>query len=458
MIRPFEILIAAVALALLASVSHGQTTRPIWVAAGTTTQPAGVPVPLTPEVVAAVQAAWGATTQPSTHDTGVTPVQPAVDPRGIYVAPGQSWVSALRSARSGQIVYLTAGATYSESLQDAGLRLNNVSLAVSPVGSRATIRVKSGTALAVWQAHSFGIFDINFVADVPSSPGVRFTDGCTGIGMTRCEVSGFTFGVTSEGGKRRNNGVSLIDCYIHDNYHPQNQDGSGAFFAATDGIVQHGCTFDRNGWSDRTPGNIRSHNEYIAGDCGPPNVTGNVFSRASSHGLQCRAGGIVSGNLFLDNPIHLSFGLVNGGGPIVVGGVIGSVDHNSFVGTRDLAGSPRGWAIEVGNVKSASIVNNSFANSGPVPDPRLGTSPLAIKVDVCNLAPTNPYHGRDIRKPLSLTIANNIGTWPAGMVWTNGPARTANIVTQQDWPSVDVVQVRTRSIARLSSDVRSAVK
>ena len=42
----------------------------------------------------------------------------------------------------------------------------------------------------------------------------------------------------------------------------------------------------------------------------------NTFSRASDTGLEDRPGGIVENNTFIDDPVGLTFGLVNGASPV----------------------------------------------------------------------------------------------------------------------------------------------
>ena len=70
-------------------------------------------------------------------------------------------------------------------------------------------------------------------------------------------------------------------------------------------------------------------------------VRGNLFADASSHGLQARSGGTIEDNVFLNDPIGMTFGLVNGS-PVTPGGVSGSVRNNVFLGGPSIAGSPRG--------------------------------------------------------------------------------------------------------------------
>src|SRR3712207_5292995 len=92
-------------------------------------------------------------------------------------------------------------------------------------------------------------------------------------------------------------------------------------------------------------------------------VRGNVFSNASSHGLQARSGGVIENNVFLNNPLHLSFGHVNGS-PVKPGGVTGSIRNNVFLGGGDIGSLRRGLGVELGNIKpyaGAVMEGNVFA-------------------------------------------------------------------------------------------------
>ena len=87
--------------------------------------------------------------------------------------------------------------------------------------------------------------------------------------------------------------------------------------------------------------------------------------------LQPRAAGAVGGrienNLFLDNPIGLTFGVVTRRS-VTPGGVSGVVNGNVFLGTRDIAGAGRGNGMEIGNTRPnipTVVSNNIFADANP---------------------------------------------------------------------------------------------
>ncbi|QOV88728.1 PKD domain-containing protein [Humisphaera borealis] len=166
------------------------------------------------------------------------------------------------------------------------------------------------------------------------------------------------------------------------------QSGSAANGIYTDtvnGLTIDGNIFSHNGWVDNNAlfarQNIFSHNLYLNTGNSNVSVTNNIIADSASHGLQMRAGGIVKGNLFLRNPIAMSFGLVNGA--VKAGGVYGEISDNVVVGSSSIFLSPRGWGIELTNLKPASqgggtvIRNNVFANDNQNNGP-------AIKLDQSN--------------------------------------------------------------------------
>ena len=168
-------------------------------------------------------------------------------------------------------------------------------------------------------------------------------------------------------------------CRIHDNWHPARKHASGLFVSCTDGLVVEHNLFDTNGWQppgSRTPvaATDQNHNVYLQSTNGPAVVRGNVFANASSHGLQQRCGGVCEGNVFVDNPIHHSFGLINGAAGFP-GGVSGVIRNNVYVGSRDISGSPRGWAIELANILNVEVSDVIVAHD------RSGNA-IAVQVNV----------------------------------------------------------------------------
>jgi len=424
-------------------------------------QPAAGESPVSAELAAVLDAAW----RPTPADVVVVaPPPPAPPPRpaGIHVPSGENWAEAVYSAKPGDTVWLESGGIYTHKL--ASRQLREVTIATYfAAGEKfpATICVQAGTAIELRRAANVEIREVRVTAKETTAQGVRLL-GCQGVILNRVESTNFTFGVTSEPDTgMRPNHLTLLNCHVHDNYSPTANDSSGVFMQGTDVIGIVGGVFDHNGWREGFGAGAsrqRNHNLYIAGDCTGLEVTDARISRGCSHGLQARCGGRILRNQFVDNPIHLSLGLLNGGGPITPGGVLGVVKRNLFAGERRLgsnvgATEPRGWAIEVGNLLDGEILDNVFASDAP---PNTMTVQAAIKLDVCRLEgppgkdgkPTpHPQEGKQIRVIRRLVITGNKGTWPSnppgtGPVWAG--AKCDDLVKQQDWPAVDVAAERVR--------------
>jgi hypothetical protein len=140
----------------------------------------------------------------------------------------------------------------------------------------------------------------------------------------------------------------------------------GLYGTNVSNLLIEGNTFDHNGYNEKIKGAgqvITNHNIYLASDTSGVIVRDNVISRASAYGLQARGGGIIQNNLFLNNPMGMSFGLVNGA-TTTAGGVSGSVTGNVFMGSGSVGSTP-GVGLELGNLKPGAgvmVANNVFAN------------------------------------------------------------------------------------------------
>ena len=210
---------------------------------------------------------------------------------------------------------------------------------------------------------------------LPTCTGLRMV-WCNNFLIEDCSIKYFALGVDFEGQpNRRSSDITIRRTVIADNYDdPTNaQHSQGAFIAYCDNVLIEECVIDHNGWMDNvTSATIFNHNLYIHGSCSNLTVRNNIISRASSHGCQARCGGDVTGNLFLDNPLHLSYGLVNGAGEITTGGVCGNVTGNIMFGSNTIAGQERGVGVEFDNIKvggNTSITKNVIAHSNGQPMP-----------------------------------------------------------------------------------------
>lgn len=219
---------------------------------------------------------------------------------------------------------------------------------------RTSIEIKERTAV---------MFDrIDLCGDGINDNGLLFYHCSGNIRFVRGRIRGYGgFGlmVVGDTGKPTRN-VIVEDSLIDNNAGPDKASGLH-FIECADWAVRR-TVFDTNGWRPgKYPSTVYDHGAYIRANNSPGDFEDNVFYNNASHGLQARSGGIVRGNLFLNNPIHLSYGYVNGN-PVHNGGVSGEITQNVFLGTRDIDGSKRGWAMELGNIQAARVTDNIIAD------------------------------------------------------------------------------------------------
>jgi hypothetical protein len=252
-------------------------------------------------------------------------------------------------------------------------------------GDRPTVATDGATALSVagLPVSHLVVQGVRFAATArdPNSPdfdpaaagrmntGLDFSAPGSDLLLEDCLVADFGTNVVfyRDTGNRLAN-VRVRRNVIVDAYSTTERHSQGLFATGVDGLTLDGNVFDHNGWNEQVAGagaTMFNHDVYLTSNTTGVVVTGNVFANAGSHGLQARSGGDILDNLFVANPLHLSYGLVNGDGSPTAGGVSGTVNGNVFLGTRDIAGAGRGVGVEIANVKAAGptfLSNNVFSN------------------------------------------------------------------------------------------------
>lgn len=91
---------------------------------------------------------------------------------------------------------------------------------------------------------------------------------------------------------------------------------------------------------------IFNRNMYLSHGFGNTIVRGNIDANGASGGLQQRMGGICEGNLFLRDPIAITFGSSENDGDEYVGGAI---TDNVILGARDIDTQVQGTGISIGS-------------------------------------------------------------------------------------------------------------
>lgn len=199
-----------------------------------------------------------------------------------------------------------------------------------------------------------------------SASGFQMLNGWQDVLIENCLIEGYRvnllFQAYTQGVWQRNIAVRrsiIVDALSTNKAHAQ-----GIFADGVDGLLMEENVLDRNGWGPETPtANMFRHNTYIqiVTEDGPGcrNVVsrGNISARASASGLMQRPGGVVEGNLLLQNPVGIVFG--HRGGPETSGIVRGNV----VIDGRDIApGMSRGTGIWVSNVRDTTIEDNIVAH------------------------------------------------------------------------------------------------
>lgn len=229
---------------------------------------------------------------------------------------------------------------------------------------RPFIRTGSGSAFACWS----NIPQINHVWVV----GLRFTphtytgtanhpDGFTYQGtagtnilIEDCHFSGYRAAIILEGTVLTNLRVRrniIVDSFVvGDNPHTY-----GMYVFGANGLTIEENVIDHNGWREDIPGafaNIFRHNVYLQTGNSGVVFRRNIVTSGGSHGVQARSGGIVEDNVFARNAISVLVG--SDGGPAT--GVSGVVRGNAILEGTDIAGQPRGIAMEIQNINSQGIL------------------------------------------------------------------------------------------------------
>ncbi|MDB5294898.1 MAG: hypothetical protein JWO31_881 [Phycisphaerales bacterium] len=328
---------------------------------------------------------------------GYTVVAPADDTRVVYVSSlngsdgndGLSTNSPLKSIAKGKSLLrngagdqllLERGSTFSEGLgywkisgksADQPLLVGTYGTGDRPLITDATsYAFGAGSGGASNKLHDVVIEGIRFYASRrdPSNPAFDATDKTDGVYIAG-NVDNLTFDDVSVEFYANNFVVSpyfgpVTDFKLRNsnvsNSWAKSSHSQGMYLEGITGVLLENNTFDHNGWNEQIPGagaTVFNHSVYVQGTNRDAVARNNVFANAGSHGLQMRAGGIVENNLFINDPIGLSFGLVNGGGPLVPGGVVGVVKDNVFIGGRNIGSEVRGLGMEIANTRpGASVV------------------------------------------------------------------------------------------------------
>lgn len=153
------------------------------------------------------------------------------------------------------------------------------------------------------------------VGTTPAIAGVMVASTAADILIEDCYLTRYATGICIPGGSVRKARIAVRRCTLYRNFQVgEVADGHGFYAANTDDLLLEENTFDQNGYDPSIAGSfafVMRHDAYIQGNCTGVVSRGNIYARASSHGLQMRSGGKVRNDCFLGNPNGLLFGTTN---------------------------------------------------------------------------------------------------------------------------------------------------
>lgn len=269
------------------------------------------------------------------------------------------------------------------------------------------------------------IIGIHFYSDGrdPTSPDFTGPVNATGINLLTkttnflvedCQIEGYVddinvqafFGPIANVQIRRN---------VIDDAYATSSNSEGLYAYGVTNLLIEGNTFDHNGYNDLVPGGQATwynHDCYLAANNVNCTVRDNIFAEASGYGLQARAGGDIENNLFINDPVGMTFGLVNGAS-VDPGGATGVVNGNVFIGGANIGAIQGGSGLQIGNTRPGYptvISNNIFTTSVP-------NAPAAITLTY-GMGDSNPQDAVGIN---DLNIEDNIiDNWNNGVFVDSG--------------------------------------
>lgn len=153
----------------------------------------------------------------------------------------------------------------------------------------------------------------DYVAGTAGNSGVLMIGGGANVTIDDC-IARFYIGnviIQSFGGLTYSN-LTIRRSIILDSYRYIGSHNQGMYLEAINGILVEDNVFDHNGWNEDDilgEPTLFNHNLYMQfNSFGDIIVRNNIFTRASSHGIQARSGGEISDNLFIQNSISLLLG------------------------------------------------------------------------------------------------------------------------------------------------------
>ncbi len=204
-------------------------------------------------------------------------------------------------------------------------------------------------------------------ADSPS--GFRWVGGGGDVLLEDLKIDGFKDNISLDGYTGSLENVRIRRCIVIRSW-SSGSHSQGLYSSKVNGLLVEECLFDQNGWNpDAASGGvptIYNHNLYVQTSNQNVTIRKNIITRASSHGLQLRCGGTVTGNVFSENSIAILLGGGSHSPPETHRlGVSGNVTDNIVLEGKDISDTlPRGFGIDLTNIgmNGATVARNIIAN------------------------------------------------------------------------------------------------
>lgn len=159
------------------------------------------------------------------------------------------------------------------------------------------------------------------------------TKNCANILIEDCAFQNYGSNITIQSqSSHLIPGVIVRKNVIVDAWNLEDRHSQGIFLSSCINALVEDNVADHNGWSESGTGSVATaynHNFYVTSESTGLVFRRNITARASETGIQQRGGGLCKDNLFVQNKVHLTFGLMNGGSGLTAGGVYGDVSGNA---------------------------------------------------------------------------------------------------------------------------------
>jgi hypothetical protein len=274
-------------------------------------------------------------------------------------APKRTIAAAQTALPTGGAILLKRGETFDGGVQwkHSGTTAAPVVLGAYGTGPNPVVRGGlscTGGGGTPTRVDNVVIADVDFVGSA-STNAANLLRGGTSWLLQNCAFRNGSVGLNLNGYDGHWSAVTIRGCRILDNKPTGGTHAQGIYADRSDGVVIEHNVLDNNGQAT-----VYAHNIYVQNGCTSVTLRGNIIMNGGSHGCQVRCGGIVEDNFFFRNAIQC---LVGGGDTPEAGGVSAFVSRNLIVESKDIdASQPRGWALELENVRQGHVEDNVVLN------------------------------------------------------------------------------------------------